>query len=263
MDPIRKDAVAVVTGAASGIGLAAAKRLAAEGMRVALVDHEGAKLDAAAAETGGVKIEADLSIPASVTHMRDRVMAKLGPPALLLNNAASRAGRGWDAPRADWRHLMEVNFWAVVEAVDIFLPIMAEGGGAIVNTGSKQGITNPPGHPIYNISKSALKSYTELLEHELRARPDPRVSAHLLIPGWTTTGDAEHKQGAWRPEQVVEMMVKGIRAGDFYILCPDDETTPAMDAKRIAWAAGDITENRPPLSRWHADWKERAAKACS
>ena len=263
MNPIRKDAVAVVTGAASGIGRAAARRLAAEGMRVALVDLAGDKLDAAVAETGGLKVEADLEIPASIAPMRDRVVEKLGPPTLLMNNAASRAGRGWDAGRSDWRRLMEVNFWAVVASVDAFLPVMAKSGGAIVNTGSKQGITNPPGHPIYNISKSALKTYTELLEHDLRGRDGPRVSAHLLIPGWTTTGEAEHKPGAWLPDQVVDMMAKGLAAGDFYILCPDDETTPAMDAKRIAWAAADVTENRPPLSRWHPDWRDKAAKACS
>ncbi|MEL6792783.1 MAG: short-chain dehydrogenase, partial [Pseudomonadota bacterium] len=57
--------------------------------------------------------------------------------------------------------------------------------------------------------------------------------------------------------------IEGVREGAFYILCPDDETTPEMDRKRIAWAAGDVTDRRPPLSRWHPDWKERAAKACS
>ena len=96
-----------------------------------------------------------------------------------------------------------------------------------------------------------------------RGRDGPRVSAHLLIPGWTTVGDMEHKPGAWLPEQVVAMMIDGVRAGDFYILCPDDETTPEMDRKRILWGAGDLVEGRPPLSRWHPDWKEQAAKACS
>ncbi len=133
--------------------------------------------------------------------------------------------------------------------------------------GSKQGITNPPGHPIYNITKSALKSYTEALEHDLRSNPDnqdsKRVSAHLLIPGWTTTGDAAHRPGAWLPGQVVDFMIEGLVNGDFYILCPDDEVTTEMDHKRIIWAAQDITQNRPPLSRWHPEFEASAKKECS
>lgn len=257
MTVFRKGAVAVVTGAASGIGLAVARRLAEMEMRVALVDLPGQKLDAAAAATGGLKIAADLADPASATAIRRTVIDAFGPPAFLMNNAASRAGRGWTADRADWRQLMEVNFWAAVSLTDAFLPDMAGAGGAIVNTGSKQGITNPPGHPVYNISKSALKTYSEALEHELRGREGPRVSVHLLIPGWTTTGDAEHKPGAWLPDQVAAMMIDGVWVGDFYILCPDDETTTAMDHARILWGASDITENRPALSRWHPDWKAK------
>ena len=136
----------------------------------------------------------------------------------------------------------------------------------IVNVGSKQGITNPPGHPVYNITKAALKAYTEALEHELRSNPDNaghRVTAHLLIPGWTTTGTQEHKPGAWLPEQVVDAMLSGIARGDFYIICPDGEVTAEMDKKRILWAAGDMTENRPPLSRWHPDYSDVAKQACS
>lgn len=259
-----KGKVGIITGAASGIGRAAARRLAMEeGMRVALIDLPGAKLDAVAAETGGLKIEADLSDPDAISAIHSAVMGDLGAPSLLMNNAGSREGRTWDGDRAAWRRLMEVNFWAIVAACDAFLPDMAKAGGAIVNTGSKQGITNPPGAPIYNVSKSAVKTFTELLEHDLRGRDGPRLSAHLLIPGWTTVGDMEHKPGAWTPEQVVAMMVDGVSNGDFYILCPDDETTPEMDRKRIAWGTGDLIEGRPPLSRWHPDWKERAAKACS
>jgi hypothetical protein len=126
----------------------------------------------------------------------------------------------------------------------------------VVNTGSKQGITNPPGNSAYNVTKAAVKAYTEALQHELRNHAGAQVSAHLLIPGWTTTGGREHKPGAWLPDQVIDVLVDALNRGDFYILCPDDEVTPAMDRDRILWAAGDVTENRPPLSRWHGDYDD-------
>ncbi len=127
----------------------------------------------------------------------------------------------------------------------------------VINTGSKQGITNPPGHPIYNIVKAAVKTYTEALQHELRNSEGCRVTAHLLVPGWTTTGKSEHKQGAWLPDQVIDYLLEALERNEFYIICPDDEVTAEMDRKRILWGAGDITENRQPLSRWHPDYAEK------
>jgi short-subunit dehydrogenase len=132
---------------------------------------------------------------------------------------------------------------------------------AIVSTGSKQGITCPPGDTAYNVSKAGVKVLTEALAHSLRNEPGGRISAHLLIPGSTFTGmTARNGQtgkppGAWMPEQVVDMLIDGMNAGDFYILCPDNEVTRDVDNRRILWAAQDITQNRPPLSRWHADYK--------
>lgn len=128
--------------------------------------------------------------------------------------------------------------------------------GMIVNAGSKQGITSPPGNAPYNVAKSALKTYTELLQHDLRNTEGAHVSAHLLIPGMTTTGTRPHRPGAWMPDQVIDYMMPALQRGDFYILCPDDEVTPAMDRKRVLWAAGDIVDNRPPLSRWEPYWAE-------
>jgi short-subunit dehydrogenase len=132
---------------------------------------------------------------------------------------------------------------------------------AIVNTGSKQGITTPPGNPAYNVSKSAVKSYTEALAHELRNTPDCKVSVHLMIPGWVHTGltaasGGAKPDGAWTPEQAVDFMLTSLARGDFYILCPDNDVKRPLDEKRIAWAAGDIIENRPALSRWHKDYAD-------
>ena len=263
--------VALVSGAALGIGKAAALHFAKAGMRVAMADLPGDALDAAAAEVGAagevLKLPTDVADRAQLATMHERTRAAFGKVDLLMNNAVTRLGRGHDAPLDDWHRAFEVNFWAMVHAVRLFLPDMRDGPdpAAIVNVGSKQGITNPPGHPIYNIAKAAVKTYTEGLQHELRSDPATagRVSAHLLIPGWTTTGTAAHKPGAWLPHQVVDVMAAALDRGDFYILCPDDEVSPEMDRKRILWAAQDITENRPPLSRWHPDWAERAKKACS
>jgi hypothetical protein len=131
----------------------------------------------------------------------------------------------------------------------------------IVNTGSKQGITTPPGDPAYNVSKAGVKAFTEALQHELRNIEGCRVSAHLLIPGFVFTpltahGRTEKPQGACTPEQTVDFMIERLDAGDFYILCPDNEVSRALDERRIAWAAGDIIENRPPLSRWRPDFAE-------
>jgi NAD(P)-dependent dehydrogenase (short-subunit alcohol dehydrogenase family) len=145
-----------------------------------------------------------------------------------------------------------------VYGLQAFLPDMlaADWPCAIINTGSKQGITLPPGDTAYNVSKAALKALTESVAHDLLAT-DGRITAHLLIPGFTFTGFTrargvtEKPAGAWTPEQVVDFMLPAMARGDFYILCPDNEVTRAMDERRIAWAAGDIVENRPALSRWH------------
>ena len=133
--------------------------------------------------------------------------------------------------------------------------------GLIINTGSKQGITTPPGNPAYNIAKAGVKVFTEALEHDLRNLAGPRLSAHLLIPGFVFTGltagsATEKPAAAWTPDQTIAFMIESLDRGDFYILCPDNDVPRALDEKRIAWAAGDIIENRPPLSRWHPDHAE-------
>lgn len=262
LDPGRS---AVVTGAASGIGLAACRRFAERGMNVCMVDIDAAELEvareqvAALAERSDViSVRADVASMANMEALRDTVFEAFGEVGLLMNNAVTRTtGHCWDQ-YDQWRRAIDVNLWGVINGVQCFLPTMLKQTAAsmIVNTGSKQGITNPPGKPAYNVCKAAVKAYTECLQHELRNRDDCRISAHLLIPGWTTTGKRAHAPGAWLPDQVIDVMMTALERGDFYILCPDDETTPEMDRKRILWAAGDIVDNRPALSRWHPDFAE-------
>jgi short-subunit dehydrogenase len=157
--------------------------------------------------------------------------------------------------------------WGVINGVQAFAPAMIEQGTpcAIVNTGSKQGITTPPGDSAYNLSKAGVKVVSEALAHELRQIENCRVSAHLLIPGYTFTGitadiSAPKPPGAWTAEQVVDFMLAAMAKGDFYVLCPDNDVTREIDERRMLWAAQDIIENRPALSRWHPDYKEAFAR---
>ncbi|TPN43778.1 MULTISPECIES: SDR family NAD(P)-dependent oxidoreductase [unclassified Mesorhizobium] len=264
---------AVITGAASGIGLAAAKRLALMGMKIVLADIGGARLDdasravsAIAGDVAVLAVAADVSKADEVDRLADRAFGAFGDVSLLMNNAGvgDNPGRPWEN-REDWKRLLDINFWGVVHGVGAFAPRMLASArpGLIVNTGSKQGITTPPGNLAYNVSKAGVKTFTEGLAHALRNEPGARLSAHLLIPGFTytglTEGATEKPAGAWTGEQVIDFMLESLVRGDFYILCPDNDVARPLDERRMAWAIGDIIENRPALSRWHPDHKDAFA----
>jgi NAD(P)-dependent dehydrogenase (short-subunit alcohol dehydrogenase family) len=258
--------VAVITGAASGIGLAAARRFASLGMKLCLADLSADALVRAAGEIGAkdvLTVPTDVSRPENVQALKDKAYAAFGEVAVLMNNAGTAPGGGpWDHIDR-WKRVLDVNLWGVIHGVQTFAPAMLaqKTSGAIVNTGSKQGITCPPGDTAYNVSKAGVKVLTEALAHSLRNEEGNRISAHLLIPGSTFTGmtargRSEKPPGAWTPDQVIDMLVEGMAHGDFYILCPDNEVTREIDNRRIIWAAQDITQNRPPLSRWHAGYRD-------
>ena len=135
--------VAVVTGGASGIGLAAAKRFLSFGMKVAIADMPGEALETAARETGALAVPTDVSSLEQVVALRDRVYREWGEVAVLMNNAGIGAGGGAYENIERWRRLLEVNLWGVINGVQPFVPAMLaqKTACAVINTGSKQGIT--------------------------------------------------------------------------------------------------------------------------
>jgi NAD(P)-dependent dehydrogenase (short-subunit alcohol dehydrogenase family) len=262
---------AVITGGASGIGLAAAKRFAALGMKICLADLSQEALDQAVEQLSGatiVTVPTDVSRWEDVQRLKDRAYAAFGEVAVLMNNAGVSAGGGPFDHYESWQRVLSVNLWGVINGVHAFTQAMIDQGtpAAIVNTGSKQGITCPPGNTAYNITKAGVKVLTEGLAHALRNIVGCQVSAHLLVPGSTFTGmtargRTEKPPGSWMPEQVVDFMVTAMSAGDFYIICPDNDVTRDIDNRRILWAAEDIICNRPALSRWHPDHRDELPSA--
>ena len=269
------NSVAVITGGASGIGLAAAMRFARLGMKVCIADlgtdrlaEAEAKLSSAA-PAGAANVmtrTVDVSRIEDVSALEAAVRERFGGTDILMNNAGIQPGSQMFGPLDNWQRILGVNLWGVIHGSQIFAPRMIERGrpGLIINTGSKQGITTPPGDPAYNVSKAGVKAFTEALQHELRNAGSGRISAHLFIPGFvftglTAKGRTEKPAGAWTPEQTVDFMIERVDAGDFYILCPDNDVARNLDERRILWAAGDIVENRPALSRWHPDYAEAFA----
>ena len=262
---------AVITGGASGIGLAAAKRYAELEMNVCIADVDLDSLQSAASEIATASprgqdavlaVETRVSQSEQVARLKQEAYERFGEVAVLMNNAGTGPGGGpWDHYEG-WQRVMGINLWGVINGVHTFAEAMIEQATpcAIVNTGSKQGITNPPGDAAYNVTKAGVKALTESLAHKLRNTEGCHVTAHLLVPGFTYTGlirrhVPEKPPAAWLPEQVVDELLTRMGKGDFYIICPDNDVSREMDNRRVQWAADDLVRNRPALSRWHPDFE--------
>ena len=272
---IRRGGVAIVTGAAIGIGYAIAHRLAKEGMKLVLLDHNGRMLTQASERLHTDFPELELrSIAGDVTSetagaAMGREAEALGEISVIVNNAGILKGAGPYENIEQWRQTMEVNFWSMLGIQQHFVgPLLDQpSASAIVNVGSKEGITTRPGNAAYALSKAAVRVLTEQLAHELREQIGDRVTAHLLIPGYTftpmnfpgTTYDSLKPEAPWSADQVADRMVQGVRAGEFYIFCEDNEVTSELDQRRMQWAMDDLIKRRPALSRWHPDFKNEFA----
>ena len=259
---------AVITGGASGIGLASAEQFLSAGMNVVIADRDEDALAKAAAKLGEAErvlaVACDVTDETAVAKLRDEAAARFGNIHCLMNNAG--VGVMGKTPWEDvvtMKSLIEINLWGVIHGAAAFVPGMLAHGepGAVINTGSKQGITRPPGNIAYNISKAGVLAYTESIAHAFRGIENCQLSAHLLVPGFVYTGMIarfipEKPPFAATSEETVAFMVEALGKDSFYIICPDNETTREMDEKRIQWTAEDMIKDRPALSRWHPGFEE-------
>ncbi|GMK58258.1 hypothetical protein CspeluHIS016_0502900 [Cutaneotrichosporon spelunceum] len=252
-------AVAVITGAASGIGLAAAKYLGQRGMKLVLVDVSPLDEASAAVKEEGaadvLSIKCDVSKIDDVVALRDKVLDYHGEVNILLNNAgikrpcpAISLDRDLEDLQESWASVIGTNGQGIINVAQAFGPFMArqENASVIINTGSKQGLTNPPSNAGYNVSKAMVRFFTEQLAYQLHNLPECICTAHLFVPGWVftgLTGDGSVKVkplGAWTAEQTVEFMFD-----------------KAVDRARMQWAMDDAILGRPALSRWSDEYSAR------
>jgi NAD(P)-dependent dehydrogenase (short-subunit alcohol dehydrogenase family) len=197
--------VAVITGAAEGIGKGIATRAAAEGMKLVLADINAARLEVTVAEfqANGVDVfgvPTDVAKEEQINALTEQAFARFGKVHLLVNNAGVAVAKpAWETTQQDWDWVMGVNFYGVTHALRAFIPTMLKHGedGHIVNTASMAGLTSQPSLASYNASKHAVVTVSEGLHHDLALRQS-RIKVSVLCPGWVKTGvgHSERNRGA-------------------------------------------------------------------
>ena len=272
-----KDKVAVVTGAASGIGRGLAERFAAEGMRVVLADVEAPALGTTEREMRDagatvLAVRTDVSKPEDVQALADATVERFGGVHVLCNNAGVGGGAlSWDESLEDWRWVLGVNLWGVINGVRTFVPIMLRGGeeGHIVNTASVAGLMPGAGACSYTTSKFAIVGLSESLYYELMVTSAGKVGVSVLCPAATDTRiiDADRNRPAGplaapapgtpeaagrdfvrqilrsgqSPAQVAQQVFDAIVAGRFYVL-----THPEHNAVITKRAEAMLAGEPPP-----------------
>jgi NAD(P)-dependent dehydrogenase (short-subunit alcohol dehydrogenase family) len=270
--------VAVITGGASGIGRAVAEKAAAAGMKIVIADIEEAALkeaqrDLAEGGADAVAVVTDVADAASVRDLRDRALQEFGAVHLVHNNAGVGGGGPiWQVPEQDWRWILGVNLWGVINGVTAFVPLLIEQGeGHVVNTASIAGLTTAPFLGPYNATKQAVVAISETLFKDLQASGVTGVGVSVLCPGFVRTRIAESARNrpSWAPERVAddaegaetlrtaisdmiaggiapdavaERVIDAVRTDTFYI-----RTHPELDAA-IATRFTEILETRPPTT---------------
>jgi NAD(P)-dependent dehydrogenase (short-subunit alcohol dehydrogenase family) len=274
-----KDRVAVVTGAASGIGLALAERFAAEGMKIVMADVEADALERAAAGLRGraaavLATRVDVSKADDVERLARETYAAFGAAHVVCNNAGVAViGAVHEHSLADWQWVMGVNLWGVIHGVRAFVPRMLAGGdeGHIVNTASMAGLTTAPFMSVYDVTKHGVVALSESMYKEFTATGAP-IGVSVVCPGLINTsimrssrnrppelaeegkagpmaqafgqGLADRLTGGYPPSEVATQVFEGIRDQRFYVV-------PAQPEVR-QWAtirAQDIIELRNPTPR--------------
>jgi len=267
-----KGRVAVVTGAASGLGRAMALAFADQGMHVALADVADTSDVFAAVEAKGVSalsMKLDVSKADEVEAFAAFAERDLGPAFVVCNNAGvSPLGAAWETSVGDWQWILGVNLWGVIHGIRSFVPrLMKRNEGHVVNTASVAGLINPPGSGAYNVTKHAVVALSETLHHDLRERGSA-VGVSVLCPAYVPTGIADSERhrppgleatvkspetiarqqmlkkavasGRLSADDVAKAVVQAVKEERFYIL-----THPRIKGA-IAARMEDILQEHPP-----------------
>lgn len=277
------NSVAAITGGAMGLGFACAKLCGARRMKVAILDVCSAQVLAAAEEAvvaaGAVAvltIHCDVTREEDMASARDQVFAKFGGCHFLFLNAGIGGGGSALKHGDRWHDVFDVNLFGVIHGLHAFVPAMIpqDCESVVAVTGSRAGITTPPGDVAYNASKAAVRVLVEDLEHRLRNTKGCQVSARLLLPGMMDTEFAYNTQkrlrgaraaegtkmgkGSVPPSDVADLLLKSVaEGGPFYVIADDSDLNREQFKRAVQWSSEDIVKERPPLSRWLSPYREQ------
>lgn len=271
-----KNKVAVITGAAEGIGKAIAVAAAAQGMKLVLADISASRLDATVQEFKAngsevIGVVTDVAKEEAVNHLADQAFSHFGNVHLLVNNAGVAFTKAaWETTAQDWEWIMGVNLYGVTHALRAFIPRMLANGeeGHIVNTASMAGLLSAHALAAYNVSKFGVVTLSEGLHHDLTLR-QTKLGVSVLCPSWVNTRIIESErnrdpaqrtdmdklerisakasanitkavQNGLSTEDVAKQVIDAIRSNQFYILT-HPESLAAVHVR-----AEDILKNRQP-----------------